>query len=200
MKRLLWLLPLLFVNAISAAPPLPQQGIAAISAVLKGATDRGDVPGVVVAVVDKDGLLYNEAFGRSSTAGNKAMTKDTIFNIASMTKAVTSAAIMMLVDEGKLKVDDEVAKYLPKYKDPVVITKFNEADGSYETRPAKRPITIRHLLTHTSGIGYGFASPMLAKIVEKTKKSELDLPLLFDPGESWAYGASTRVLGLVVEA
>src|SRR6185436_14232382 len=101
---------------------------------------------------------------------------------------------------GKLRLDDNVATYLPKWKDPLVITKFNEADGSYETRPAKRPITIRHLLTHTSGIGYGFASPMLTKIVEKTKKSELDLPLLFDPGESWAYGASTRVLGRVVEA
>ena len=128
------------------------------------------------------------------------MAKDTIFNMASMTKPVTSVAIMMLVDEGKLKLDDEVAKYLPKWKDPLVISKFNEADASYETRPAKRPITIRHLLTHTSGIGYGFASPMLTKIMEKTKKTELDLPLLFDPGDSWAYGASTRVLGYVVEA
>jgi methyl acetate hydrolase len=201
MKRLLWLLPLLLVAVISAAPPsLPQQGTAALSTFLKQATDRGDVPGVVVAVVDKNGSLYNEAFGKSSTARNTPMTKDTIFNMASMTKAITSAAIMLLVDEGKLKVDDEVAKYLPKYKDPLVITKFNEADGTYETRAAKRPITIRHLLTHTSGIGYGFSSPMLAKIIEKTKKSELDLPLLFDPGESWAYGASTRVLGFVVEA
>jgi methyl acetate hydrolase len=201
MKRLAWLLPLLFVAIISAAPPaLPQQGTAAISAVLTGATDRGDVPGVVVAVVDKNALLYDEAFGKSSTARNTPMTKDTIFNMASMTKAITSAAIMLLVDEGKLKVDDEVAKYLPKYKDPLVITKLNEADGTYETRPAKRAITIRHLLTHTSGIGYGFSSPTLAKIIEKTKKNELDLPLLFDPGESWAYGASTRVLGLVVEA
>ena len=201
MKRLLSLLPLFFVAVISAAPPsLPQQGTAALSTFLKQATDRGDVPGVVVAVVDKNGVLYNEAFGKSSTARNTPMTKDTIFNMASMTKAITSAAIMQLVDEGKLKVDDDVAKYLPKYKDPVVITKFNEADGTYETRPAKRAITIRHLLTHTSGIGYGFSSPMLAKIIEKTKKNELDLPLLFDPGESWAYGASTRVLGLVVEA
>src|SRR5215510_5603166 len=201
MKRMLWLLPLLFVTVITAAPPsLPPQGATALSTFLKSATDRGDVPGVVVAVVDKNGVLYNEAFGKSSTIRNTPMAKDTIFNMASMTKPVTSVAIMMLVDEGKLKLDDDVAKYLPKYKSPVVISKFNEADASYETRPAKRAITIRHLLTHTSGIGYGFASPMLTKIIEKTKKSELDLPLLFDPGESWAYGASTRVLGLVVEA
>jgi len=201
MKRTLWLLPLLFVTVIAAAPPsLPSQGATALSTFLKSATDRGDVPGVVVAVVDKNGVLYNEAFGKSSTVKNTPMTKDTIFNIASMTKAITSAAIMQLVDEGKLKVDDEVGKFLPKWKDPQVISKFNEADGTYETRPAKRQITIRHLLTHTSGIGYGFSSPMLAKIIEKTKKNELDLPLLFDPGESWAYGASTRVLGLVVEA
>jgi methyl acetate hydrolase len=201
MKRVLWLLPLLFVAVVTAASPsLPQQGAAALSTLLKSATERGDVPGVVVAVVDKNGVLYNEAFGQSSTLSKRAMTKDTIFNMASMTKPVTSVAIMMLVDDGKLKLDDEVAKYLPKWKDPVVISKFNEADASYETRPAKRPITIRHLLTHTSGIGYGFASPMLTKIMEKTKRTELDLPLLFDPGESWAYGASTRVLGHVVEA
>jgi len=200
MKRLAWLLPLFFVAVTSAAPSIPQQGAAALSTFLKDATDRGDVPGVVVAVVNKDGVLYNEAFGQSSTLKKSPMTKDTIFNMASMTKPVTSVAIMMLVDDGKLKLDDEVAKYLPKYKNPLVISKFNEADASYETRPAKRPITIRHLLTHTSGIGYGFASPMLTKIMQKTKQTELDLPLLFDPGEGWAYGASTRVLGHVVEA
>jgi methyl acetate hydrolase len=199
MKRTLWLLPLLFVAVASAATSISQQGATAVSTFLKSATDRGDVPGVVVAVANKDGLLYNEASGVSSTLTRRPMTKDTIFNMASMTKPITSVAIMILVDEGKLKLDDEVAKYLPKYKDPVVISKFNEADASYETRPAKRPITIRHLLTHTSGIGYGFASPMLTKIMQKTGKTELDLPLLFDPGESWAYGASTRVLGSVVE-
>jgi CubicO group peptidase (beta-lactamase class C family) len=201
MKRLLWLLPLFLVAVVTAAPPtLPQQGTAAISAVLKTATDRGDVPGVVVAVVNKDGVLYNEAFGKRSTQSNSPMAKDTIFNMASMTKPVTSIAIMMLVDEGKLKLDDDVAKYLPKWKAPLVISKFDAADASFETRPAKRPITIRHLLTHTSGIGYGFASPTLTKIMQKTMQTELDLPLLFDPGESWAYGASTRVLGHVVEA
>jgi methyl acetate hydrolase len=199
MKRLLWLLPLLCVAVMSAAPTIPQQGAAALTALLETATARGDVPGVVVAVVNKDGTLYHEAFGTRSTLGNAPMTKDTIFNMASMTKPVTSVAIMMLVDEGKLKLDDEVARYLPKYKDPVVISRFNEADASYETRPARRPITIRHLLTHTSGMGYGFASPMLTKIMQKTGKTEMDLPLLFDPGESWAYGPSTRVLGNVVE-
>ena len=199
MKRLLWLFPFLFVAVTSAAPSITQQGATALSTFLKNATDRGEVPGVVAAVVDKDGILYNEAAGVSSTLTKRPMTKDTIFNMASMTKPITSVAIMMLVDEGKLKLDDEVAKYLPKYKDPVVISRFNEADASYETRPARRPITIRHLLTHTSGIGYGFASPMLTKIMQKTGKTELDLPLLFDPGESWAYGASTRVLGNVIE-
>jgi CubicO group peptidase (beta-lactamase class C family) len=201
MKRLTWLLPLLVVAAVTAAPPsLPQQGAATLSNFLKDATDRGDVPGVVVAVVDRNGVLYNEAFGKSRTIGNTPMAKDTIFNMASMTKPVTSIAIMTLVEEGKLKLDDDVAKYVPKWKNPLVISKFNEADATYETRPAKRPITIRHLLTHTSGIGYGFSSPTLTKIMAKTKQTELDLPLLFDPGESWAYGASTRVLGHVVEA
>jgi CubicO group peptidase (beta-lactamase class C family) len=200
MKRLTWLLPILFVAVTSAAPSLSTEGATAITTFLKSATDRGDVPGVVVAVVDRNGVLYHEAFGKSSTLRNTPMAKDTIFNMASMTKPVTSAAIMMLADEGTLKLDDDVAQYLPKWKDPLVISKFNEADASYETRPAKRPITIRHLLTHTSGIGYGFSSPTLAKIIEKTKKNELDLPLLFDPGESWDYGAGTRVLGHVVEA
>ena len=200
MKRLLCLLPLVFIAVASAATSLTQQGTTALSTFLKTATDRGDVPGVVVAVVDKDATLYHEAFGRSSTLRNTPMAKDTIFNMASMTKPVTSVAIMMLVDEGKLKLDDDVAKYQPKYRNPVVISTFNDADGSYTTRPARRPITIRHLLTHTSGIGYGFSSPTLTKIQQKTMQNEVDLPLLFDPGESWAYGASTRVLGQVVEA
>jgi len=199
MKILRWVLPLLCLTVLSAATLRPQ-GASAISAVLETAVDRGDVPGVVVAVVNKDGVLYHEAFGKSRTLTNTPMAKDTIFNMASMTKPITSVAIMMLVDEGRLSLDDDVAKYLPQWKDRPVIATFNEADASYTTRPARRPITIRHLLTHTSGIGYGFSSPTLQKIMEKTKQTELDLPLLFDPGEDWAYGASTRVLGHVVEA
>ena len=199
MNRLHWLLPLLLVVTVSAAPTLTPAGTSSLSALLKDVATRGDVPGVVVAVVNQVGLLYNEAFGLSRRIGSQPMTRDTIFNLASMTKPITSAAVMMLVDAGQLKLDDDVAKYLPKYKNPVVISRFNEADGSYETRPAQRPITIRHLLTHTSGIGYTFSNAIVDKLVQKTGKSEADLPLLFDPGEGWAYGASTRVLGQVVE-
>jgi CubicO group peptidase (beta-lactamase class C family) len=166
-------------------------GKAALTARLKESVARGDTMGVNALVVNRDAVLFEGAAGIPANSN---------FNIASMTKPVTSVAIMMLVDEGKLTLDDDVAKYLPKYKNPVVVSTFNEADGSFETRPAKRPITIRHLLTHTSGIGYGFSSPKLTKMIQKTMQSEMDQPLLFDPGESWAYGASTRVLGHVVEA
>src|SRR5687767_16034691 len=109
MKRLLFVLPVLFIAVLSAAPSIPGEGTAALSKFLADATARGDVPGVVVTVVSKDSVLYHEPFGKSSTQRNTPMAKDTIFNIASMTKAVTSVAIMMLVDEGKLKLDDEVA-------------------------------------------------------------------------------------------
>jgi methyl acetate hydrolase len=199
MKRLLAVLLLVCVATLRAAPALPPAGVAALSDTLRTVTDRGDVPGVVVAVVNRDALLYNEAFGLSSTLTARRMTKDTIFNMASMTKPITSVGIMMLVDEGKLKLDDEVATYLPKFSNPVVFVRFNDAPGTFETRPARRPITIRHLLTHTSGIGYTFSSATMAKMVQQTRKAEVDLPLLFDPGEGWAYGASTRVLGDVIE-
>jgi CubicO group peptidase (beta-lactamase class C family) len=118
MKKLSWILAVLVIATLgAAAQSIPQQGTAGLSKFLADAAARGDVPGVVVTVVNKDGVLYHEAFGKSSTLRNTPMAKDTIFNIASMTKAVTSVAIMMLVDEGKLKLDDDVAKYLPKYKD-----------------------------------------------------------------------------------
>lgn len=204
MKRRLAILPLVLVAALSrpqlnaASPSLTPRGATELTTFLQQAVGRGDVPGVVVAVVNRDGAIYDAAAGRSSTVRNSPIAKDTIFNIASMTKAVTSVAVMQLIERGKLKLDDPVGTYVPKFKDPVVITKFNAADASYETRPARRPITIRHLLTHTSGIGYAFSSQTLSAIQQKTKKADYDLPLLFDPGENWAYGASTRVLGDVV--
>jgi len=161
-----------------------------LSLQLSNAVRRGDTPGVVAAVVGRDGLIYIGAAG---------MVNDAIFSIASMTKPVTSVAIMMLVEQGKLKLDDPVSKYLPGFDHPLVITRFNDRDASYETRAATRPITIRHLLTHTSGIAYGFSNPVEHRLTEKTKKNEWELPLLNDPGDKWNYGPSTRLLGMIVE-
>jgi CubicO group peptidase (beta-lactamase class C family) len=188
------------ISLSAAAPPaLSTQGGAAIGAFLKAATDRGDVPGVVVLITGPDRVLYHEAFGKMSIGKGLEMKKDTIFNIASMTKAVTSVGLMMLVDEGKLGLDDEVSKYLPAFKSPKVLSKVDLAAGTYETRPATKPITIRQLLTHTSGIGYSWSDPGLALVQKKTGAADLDLPLVNEPGAQWTYGASTRVLGMVIE-
>ena len=171
----------------------------ALTQELNDSVRHGDTPGVVALVVGRDGVLYQGAAGRLAIEHDAPMRQDAIFLIASMTKPVTSVAAMQLVEAGKLRLDDPVSKYLPGFDNLRVITKFNEADASYETRPAKRPITIRHLLTHTSGIGYGFSNAIVKRLTETTKKDEWQLPLLSDPGDQWNYGASTSVLGMIVE-
>jgi methyl acetate hydrolase len=138
---------------------LSEAGTAALSRQLDAAVARGDTPGVVGLVVDRNGVLYEGSAGKLDVARNLPMVPDAIFRIASMTKPITSVAIMMLLEEEKLRLDDPVFRYLPGFEDLRVIKAFNATDGSYETRPAKRPMTIRHFLTHTSGIGYGFSSP-----------------------------------------
>jgi CubicO group peptidase (beta-lactamase class C family) len=171
----------------------------ALSKQLAAAVARGDTPGVVALVVDRDRVLFEGAAGKLDVGRGVAMPVNGIFNIASMTKPVTSVGIMMLLERGKLKLDDPVSKYLAGFDNLKVITKFNDADGTYETRPAKRAMTIRHLLTHTSGIGYAFCNPIVARLQKGNQKSEWELPLLSDPGDKWNYSASTRVLGLVIE-
>jgi methyl acetate hydrolase len=193
----------LFAMGVDAATParpmLSDAGKAEIAKVATAATARGEVPAVVTMIVNRGGILYEGAAGKQDVARGVDLKPDAIFRIASMTKPVTSVAIMMLVDAGKVKLDDPVSKYLPEFKGRPVIARFNEADATYETRPAKREITIRHLMTHSSGIGYAFTNPTLKKIVDATKKNEPELALLHDPGEKWTYSASTRVLGWVVE-
>jgi CubicO group peptidase (beta-lactamase class C family) len=174
-------------------------GKAALSRQIADAAARGDTPGVVEIVVDREKTLYLGAAGKFDIAKNVPMPANAIFNIASMTKPVTSVAIMMLMEAGQLRLDDPVSAYLDGYDKLQVISKFNEKDGTYETRPAKRPMTIRHLLAHTSGIGYTTWSPTALRIQEKTQKNEWEQPLLSDPGEVWHYSASTRVLGFIVE-
>jgi methyl acetate hydrolase len=181
------------------APGFSEAGKAALSRQLSSAVGRGDTPGVVALVVGGDGVLYEGAAGKLDVTPDIAMPVNAIFSIASMTKPVTSVSIMMLFEEGKLELDDPVSKYLPGFDNLQVITKFNEKDATYETRPAKRPMTIRHLLTHTSGIAYGSLNPIEHRLTEVTKKDEWELPLLNDPGDKWNYGPSTRVLGMIVE-
>ena len=184
----------LAVPGLTQAQGFSDAGKAALSHQLSGAVNRSDTPGVVALVVGRDGVLYEGAAGK-----NIEMPVNAIFSIASMTKPVTSVAIMMLLEQGKLQLDDPVSKYLAGFDNLRVITKFNEKDATYETRPAKRPMTIRHLLTHTSGIGYGFTNPIEYRLTQATKKAEWELPLLSDPGDKWNYSASTRVLGMIVE-
>jgi len=180
-------------------PALDAEGSSALSRFLTQAVSRGDVPGVVVLVTAPDRVLYHEAFGKMNLAQRVDMRKDAIFRIASMTKAITSVGVMILVEEGQVGLDDEVSKYLPQFKNPQVMSRLDLPAGTYETRPATRPITIRQLFTHTSGIGYSWSDPGLALVEKLTGKTgEGDLPLVHEPGDQWTYGAGPKVLGDVV--
>src|SRR5205085_11385631 len=111
---------------------------------------------------------------------------------------ITSVAAMMLLDQGLLGLDDPLVRYLPDYTQPEVVASFDQTTGKATTRPARGPITIRQLLTHTSGIAYPFDDPVLAALQEQGTR-DADLPLVHDPGEKWTYGSSTQLLGRVVE-
>ena len=172
-----------------------------IDAYLKQTIATTKIPGVVAMVADADHVLYSGAFGSRDVANHEAAGVDSIFRIASMTKPVTSVAVMMLVEKGQIALDDPISKYLPGFEHSEVFESFNPNDKTFTKRPAKSAITIRQLLTHTSGLGYAFASPILAALIgSDPNASATKLPLLFDPGTKWAYGESTRVLGKLVEA
>jgi methyl acetate hydrolase len=171
---------------------------AELSEFLQGAVNRREIPGVVALVTSGGRELYLEAFGQARVADRVPMARNSIFRIASMTKPVTTVAAMMLVEQGKLALDAPVSTYLPDYHQPMVVASFDGVTGRIATRPAARPITIRHLLTQTSGIGYAFDDPILAALQNAGKKDD-EFPLLHDPGEKWTYGSSTQLLGRVVE-
>lgn len=170
-----------------------------------------------VAMIIRDGkVVYHKAFGYDDISTKKPMPKDGIFRIASQTKAITSVAVMMLYEEGKFLLDEPISNYIPEFRSPKVLDKFNAADTTYTTVPAKREITIRDLLTHTSGIGYAQIGSAQAnaiyakagvvggigvdKIVLADKMKILGkLPILHQPGERWTYGLNTDVLGYLVE-
>ncbi len=171
-----------------------------------------------IAIVAKDGrIVYHKAIGFDDKEKNKPLQKDAIWRIASQTKAITSVGVMMLYEDGKLLLDDPISKYIPAFRKPVVLDKFNKADTSYTTIPSKREITIRDLLTHSSGIGYAqIGSETMNAIYSKAgvvggiglkgglilKDNILKLaalPLVHQPGERFTYGLNTDVLGYLIE-
>ncbi len=191
----------LFLPILTAAlaNPCTMSAQPNLDAQLRAAIERKDVPGVVVIAGDRNGVIYQGAFGMAESGAGRAMALDAIFRIASMTKAVTSVAAVQLIEEGKLALDDRADKYLPELANPPVFESFDAATGAYKLRPAKSPITVRQLFTHTSGLGSGFTSPVLVKFKPRAGETYPAGPLLFDPGTDWTYGTSTDQLGRIVE-
>src|ERR1019366_920888 len=130
----------------------------------------------------------------------RPMTPDALFRIASMTKAITSVAALQLVEAGRLRFDDPAERHLPALGGLHVFDSFDGVTGDYRVRPAARPITVRHLLTHCSGLGYGFTSPVVRDFKPRAGGQSAAGPLLFEPGEQWLYGTSTYWLGRLIEA
>jgi methyl acetate hydrolase len=186
-------------SAQTALPRLSDKGISEIDSVLQQAVQQGTIPGVVAIVANKDQILYHQAFGLMNVAKQKLLQKDSIFRLASMTKPVTSVAVMMLKEEGKLSLDDPVSKYLPAFKDRELISNFNPTDATYTTKKAANQVLIRHLLTNTSGLAYAFSNDTVNRLQQKTGLQAEELPLLYEPGTRWTYSGSTKVLGQMVE-
>ncbi len=172
--------------------------------------------GAVAMIVHDGKIVYHKAAGYNDLASKTPLQKDGIFRIASQTKAITSVAIMMLFEEGKLLLDDPISKYIPTFNKQVVLDKFNTADTTYTSVPSKKDITIRDLLTHTSGIGYAQigskeANAIYAKnnitsglgVINSTLLDAMTrlgkLPLMHQPGEKFTYGLNTDLLGCLVE-
>jgi len=174
------------------------------------------IAGATAIIVHDGKIVYYKGIGYDDIVKKTALKRDAIFRIASQTKAITSTAVMILYEEGKFLLDDRISKYIPEFAKPKVLDKFNKADSTYTTVPAKREITIRDLLTHTSCIDYpAIGSESMAALYAKSDiPSGLDakgktlgteikrlgsLPLLHQPGEKFTYGLNTDVLGYLVE-
>jgi CubicO group peptidase (beta-lactamase class C family) len=173
---------------------------AALDASLRGAVERKDVPGVVALVVDRDHVLYRGAFGVADVSTGRPLTSNALFRIASMTKPITSVALMQLVEQGGIGLDDAAEKYLPELKALKVLESFDATTGDCRLRQPSRPPTVRHFLTHTSGLAYPFTSAIWRDLKPHAGDSfPFGGPLLFDPGEQWHYSTSTDVVGRLVE-
>ena len=198
-------------------PGISQTRIDRIDQMLEETVSSNQVPGLVAMIVKDGKIVYHTAKGLADVPSNSAMAKDQIFRIASQSKAITSTAVMMLWEEGKIGLDDPISRYIPEFANPQVMTRFSYGDTTYSTRPASRDIRIRDLLTHTSGLGYGVIDgneqmKMIynkagivdlfttepVKISENIKKLA-KLPLHHDPGSKYTYSEGLDVMGYLIE-
>ena len=185
--------------------------------------EQNNLPGAVVLVGDDKGIVYKKAFGIKNPETQEKYKDDDIFRIASMTKAITSIAVLKLWEKGKIYLDDPIEKYIPEFKGVEIFESFNEKDSSYTSKQTTKKITVRQLLTHTSGIGYDFidGNPSIKAIYHKKKQSFMkngvmcfcdedvtieeaienlaDVPLHHEPGEKFTYGMGLDVLGYMIE-
>lgn len=202
------------VKSTTAANDFAEERLQRIDHVIQDYVQRNWIKGATALIVHKGSIVYNKAFGVSNA--QTPLKTDAIFRIASQTKAITSVAVMMLFEEGKFLLDDPIFKYIPAFANPKVLDQFNAADSSYTVVPAKRNITIRDLLTHTSGLDYAqIGSPNMKAIyaragipagfvIHPQRLAEAidklgTLPLVHQPGERFTYGLNTDVLGRLVE-
>lgn len=212
------ILALLFLASALVAQPLPvsspakegfsPERLGRLHATFEQMGKSNTPPGAITMIVRNGRIVDWRAYGQRDVEANLPMEKDTIFHLYSMTKPVTSVAVMMLVEEGRLSLSDRVDKYIPEFKDMKVFK------GGTVERPdlaaPERPMTVRHLLTHTSGLTYGWANDNVSEIYRKAKYFEVDtlkefidkvarLPLVASPGEKYEYSISTDVLGYLVQ-
>jgi CubicO group peptidase (beta-lactamase class C family) len=204
-------------ESLPAKAGMSAERLSRIDAMLQQAIAEDNIPGAVALVARNGKIVYHKAFGSADKQGGRALEQDHIFRIASQTKAITATAVMMLWEEGKFQLDDPISTYIPEFKNPQVLQAFTYSDTSYTTKPADKEITIRHLLTHTSGLGYGMIDgderfKMIyqkagitdlfttepVSIAESVKKLAR-LPLHHNPGEKFTYSEGLDVLGYFVE-
>jgi methyl acetate hydrolase len=183
------------------------QSKAQIDQLLRQISDAREIPGVVAIAASSKEIVYQGAFGKRDLSKDDTMTLDSVFWIASMTKAVTTAGAMQLVEQGKLALDEPIGKLLPDLASPQVLEGF-DAKGDAKLRPAKGAITLRHLMTHTAGFCYDMWNGDMVRYLEKTgtpgiitcQNAALKTPIMSDPGTRWEYGTNIDFVGKAVEA
>ncbi len=196
---------------------MSSERLARIEMMCETSVENGNIPGIVALVARHGKIVYYKAFGKADNQSGRDLKRDDIFRIASQTKAITSTAVMMLWEEGRFQLDEPISKYIPEFKNPQVLKKFQYKDTSYTATPATSEITIRQLLDHTSGLGYGIIGNderikliyQKAGIVDGFSSEDVTigenikklakLPLLFNPGEKYSYCEGLDVLGYLIE-